>query len=66
MDSTGSSNREDRQGQQHQQPRPDDGGHSGEGSASALAHMKTQARQRHQTGEADDAAGNRGGGGHPQ
>ena len=35
-------------------------GHSGEGSASALAHMISQGREhRHQTGEADDAAGSR-------
>jgi hypothetical protein len=40
-----------------------DGGHSGEGAASALAHLKSQARQhRHQSAEADDAAG----GGHGQ
>jgi hypothetical protein len=37
---------------------PGDGGHSGEGAASALAHMISQGQQhRHQTGEADDAAG---------
>ena len=37
-----------------------DGGHSGEGSASAFAHMISQGQQhRHQTGEADDAAGSR-------
>lgn len=35
-----------------------DAGHSGEGAASALAHMISRnQRQRHQTGEADDAAG---------
>lgn len=33
-------------------------GHSGEGSASALAHLISSGRrQRHQSGEADDAAG---------
>ena len=33
-------------------------GLSGEGAASALAHMISRGRQqRHQTGEADDAAG---------
>jgi hypothetical protein len=33
-------------------------GHSGEGAASALAHMiSSSRRQRHQSGEADDAAG---------
>jgi hypothetical protein len=37
-----------------------DNGHSGEGAASALAHMISQGQQyRHQTGEADDAAGSR-------
>jgi hypothetical protein len=35
-----------------------DAGLSGEGAASALAHMISRGRQqRHQTGEADDAAG---------
>jgi hypothetical protein len=39
-------------------PERDDTGHSGEGAASALAHMISQGQQhRHQTGEADDAAG---------
>lgn len=33
-------------------------GHSGEGAASALAHMISRGQQqRHQTGDADDAAG---------
>lgn len=33
-------------------------GHSGEGAASALAHMISRGQQqRHQTGEAEDAAG---------
>ncbi|HWI79669.1 MAG TPA: hypothetical protein VNS31_10760 [Ramlibacter sp.] len=37
---------------------PGESGHSGEGAASALAHMISQGQQhRHQTGEADDAAG---------
>jgi hypothetical protein len=37
-----------------------DSGHSGEGAASALRHMISQGdRQRHQSGEADDAAGHR-------
>lgn len=39
----------------------DDGtetGHSGEGAASAMAQMISRGKQqRHQTGEADDAAG---------
>jgi hypothetical protein len=49
--------------QQHAEQK--DGGHSGEGAASALAHLKSQAKQhRHQTGEADDAAA--GTGGHAQ
>jgi hypothetical protein len=35
-----------------------DGGHSGEGAASAMRHMISQGdRKRHQTGEADNAAG---------
>jgi hypothetical protein len=35
-----------------------DCGNSGHGAASALAHMISQTREhRHQTGEADDAAG---------
>ena len=35
-----------------------EGGHSGHGAASAMAHMISQDRDhRHQTGEADDAAG---------
>ncbi len=37
-----------------------DAGRSGEGAASAMAHMISRSRQqRHQTGEADDAAGSR-------
>jgi hypothetical protein len=40
--------------------RPVDNGHSGEGAASAMAHMISQGQQhRHQTGDADDAAGSR-------
>ena len=35
-----------------------EGGHSGEGAASAMAHMISRGKQqRHQAGEADDAAG---------
>lgn len=35
-----------------------EGGNSGHGAASAMAHMISQGREhRHQTGEADDAAG---------
>ena len=38
-----------------------EGGNSGHGAASALAHMISQGRaQRHQTDEADDAAGGQG------
>lgn len=37
-----------------------DTGRSGEGAASAMAHMISRGKQqRHQTGEADDAAGSR-------
>jgi len=37
-----------------------DAGLSGEGAASALAHMISRGQQqRHQSGEADDAAGSR-------
>lgn len=42
--------------QQHEER--SEGGNSGHGAASALAHMISQGREhRHQTGEADDAAG---------
>lgn len=35
-----------------------EGGYSGHGAASAMAHMISQGREhRHQAGEADDAAG---------
>lgn len=37
---------------------PADTGHSGEGAASALAHLLSRSRQqRHPSAEADDAAG---------
>lgn len=36
-----------------------DGGHTGEGAASALAHMISIGQQRHEIGEADAAAGGR-------
>lgn len=43
---------------QHHQQEQSEGGLSGHGAASALAHMISQGREhRHQTGEADDAAG---------
>lgn len=51
---------------QEQQPPhgEQDDGHSGEGVASVLAHLKSQARQHRQpAAEADDAAGS---GGHGQ
>jgi hypothetical protein len=42
------------------QPEPGDAGHSGEGAASAMAHLISQGHQhRHQTGEPEDAAGSR-------
>ena len=69
MDTSSISNAgQDGDGQQDQSQHGEqkDGGHSGEGAASALAHLKSQTKQhRHQTGEADDAAGTNGGG-HPQ
>jgi hypothetical protein len=53
-DARAGSNAEQQKGEQH------DNGHSGEGAASALAYMISQGdRHRHQTGEADDAAGHR-------
>jgi hypothetical protein len=43
---------------QHHHPEQSEGGNSGHGAASAMAHMISQGREhRHQTGEADDAAG---------
>lgn len=45
---------------QHHEERSE-GGNSGHGAASALARMISQGREhRHQTGEADDAAGGQG------
>jgi hypothetical protein len=46
-------------GSQEQQPGAEHGdrGNSGEGAASALAHMISQGQQRHPTGDADDGAG---------
>ena len=45
--------------EQHpQRQEQSEGGNSGHGAASAMAHMISQGREhRHQTGEADDAAG---------
>lgn len=48
---------EDRGSNEHQHQDQSEG-NSGHGAASAMAHMISQGRQlRHQTGEADDAAG---------
>lgn len=57
---SGPTDSQDEHGNNEQDPRPEQGstGHSGEGAASALAHMISLGQQhRHQTGEADDAAG---------
>lgn len=56
----GSSDSKQQHGQDEPQPQDEsgEGGRSGHGAASALAHMISQGREhRHQTGEADDAAG---------
>jgi hypothetical protein len=48
--------RSSEEAQQHGERK--DSGHSGEGAASALRHMISLGdRRRHQSGEADDAAG---------
>jgi hypothetical protein len=40
---------------------PERGGHSGEGAASALAHLKTQSRQqRRQVGDSEEKTGGSG------
>jgi hypothetical protein len=60
MSMTGPSDTKEEHGSQEQAGAHDagDSGHSGEGAASALAHMISRGRQqRHQTGEADEAAG---------
>jgi hypothetical protein len=52
----------DEHGSQEQSRNPEhgDSGRSGEGAASAMAHMISQGQQhRHQTGDADDPAGGR-------
>ena len=62
MSMSGPNDTKEEHGSQEQQPSHEqvDAGHSGEGSASALAHMISRGQQqRHQTGEADDAAGSR-------
>ena len=55
---------EDRGGQDAQRGEPSgagNGGRSGEGAASAMQQLISQSREhRHQTGEADDAAGGQG------
>lgn len=44
--------------EQHASQDTHEDGHSGEGAASAMAHMISRGRQqRHQTGEPEDAAG---------
>ena len=46
--------------EQSRDPEPGDSGHSGEGAASALAHMISQGQQHwYRTGDADYAAGSR-------
>jgi hypothetical protein len=66
MEETGSPrSQDDREGHEQSQGDTRDATHSGEGSASALAQLKSQARQhRHQAGDADDAPA--AGGGHAQ
>ena len=41
-------------------PEHSEGGNSGHGAASAMAHMISQGRDRRQTGDADAAAGAQG------
>ena len=60
MSMSGPNDTKEEHGSQEQAGTHDQGdnGHSGEGAASAMAHMISRGRQqRHQTGEADDAAG---------
>jgi hypothetical protein len=60
MSSCNDSNQEHGSQQPSGQSEPRDDGHSGEGAASAWAHMISQGQQhRHQTGEAHAAAGSR-------
>jgi hypothetical protein len=60
MSSSNENQDENNSQEQYGKSEPGDNGHSGEGAASALAHMISQGQQhRHQTGEADDAAGGR-------
>jgi hypothetical protein len=58
QDSNDDSQRANDDAQQHGERQ--ESGRSGEGAASAMRHMISQGdRQRHQTGEADDAAGHK-------
>ena len=60
MSMSGSNDAKEEHGSAEQTGTQDQGdtGHTGEGAASAMAHMIARGRQqRHQTGEADDAAG---------
>ena len=56
--------KEEHGSKEQKQSHPDqssEGGNSGHGAASAMAHMISQGREhRHQAGEADDAAGTKG------
>lgn len=57
---SGSDNTKDQRSSQEQSCADDQatGGHTGEGAASAMAHLISQGQQhRHHSGEADDAAG---------
>jgi hypothetical protein len=60
MSMSGPNDTKEEHGSQEQAPRHEshETGHSGEGSASALAHMISSGRrQRRQSGDAEDAAG---------
>jgi hypothetical protein len=63
MSKNGQTDTKDENGAQSSAPNPQEAGqsgHSGEGAASAMAHLISQGQQhRHPTGEADDAAGSR-------
>jgi hypothetical protein len=62
MSMSGPNDTKDEQSSQEQPSQNEAGenGLSGEGAASAMAHMISQGQQhRHQTGEPDDAAGSR-------
>ena len=60
MSMSGSNDTKEEHGSAEQSGNQEQGdtGHTGEGAASAMAHMISRGRQqRHQTGEAEDAAG---------